>query len=82
MGGSRWGSQRQRDALARQRQLDLEEEMGLQPAYMYPSQSRGGFGGGGRPRKPAGSRVVLTQQGPRLEIEIPPAGLKGGWVRA
>ncbi|GAB4823289.1 hypothetical protein N2152v2_010335 [Parachlorella kessleri] len=47
---------------------------------MAPREPRAPAGRAGPARKPAGSRVVVTQQGPRLEIEIPPAGLTGSSI--
>ena len=44
---------------------------------MVPPVPRAPAGRAGPARKPAGSRVVVTQQGPRLEVEIPPAGVTG-----
>ena len=76
VGGSRWAARQQAQQAqhAQQRSWmddDNEEEVPRLP-YIPPARVPG------QPlRKPAGSRVVVTQQGPRLEIEIPPAGLTG-----
>ncbi len=79
MGGSRWDrgqQQRRRPQQLLDSDEDDEENWGryrqeVEP-YDLPRPSVPG-----RLKKPAGSRVVVTRQGPRLEIDIPPAGLTG-----
>lgn len=71
MGGSRWGQQAQQ----RQALQPYPDYVPGQPGYLQPYVPASGPPG--RLRKPAGSRVLVKQHGPRLEIDIPPAGMSG-----